>query len=1431
MPNKQTILWTALPNGRSDDGRSLRLSLLASPRLETDPDTTLAAFPDFVDWPATLAQSRFRILFGASGSVAVAGNDFAGATRIDDRLGIADSDVWKALLPRTTLVHGYAFRDLSNHAVLSFPAAAMDDLVRDLYSRLAVSATDQLPAPAAILGDPAWGALLNAVANNDERSVDQRTGVRDPSRQFEQFKGDWKSNKNHAATTLEKKLARFQLFHTPASKQKIESYAHPADEAQASARWLGYEQKALPDRRDFQTTIDFHQIVTAMNQYPTLLRKLGLVVDLLIARDAFTPAPNELLAVEVELPPSTPEVTRGDDPSPHTRTLLDSRLFQPVSSGRPQPDLRVENGLLDLDPNAFRVLQADVDGGGLKVMNFARSLLTLRNNPDYQQDPVTQQEREIGAPALRNAGLMLVHDQRADMLAESIKRQSKFVDQSQKIRSGAADPATLEMRTEDLVRGYRVDIWDDVSRQWHSLCQRRAAYDVDGEVAINVPQEEGTVQLAATTSPDPTSNPDIVWLHEALVTWAGWSLCAPPPGKTIGHDAKAGHSDPVTDAAAEVPPGLRLRSTFQALRGSLPRLRYGRKYWLRARAVDLAGNSLPLSPRDFGPEQPEQRAVSYLRYEPISAPAIALVRRGGAIEAPAEGESMERIAVRSFNDKPSLNTVPTPQRARRFAVPSRTTQREAEQHGLLDRDGVVDPSFFAMLATKDFSLPEEKLPSAGPPDGSSVETKYSVMDEGQSLPYLPEPLAVEIRARLFDHPDFPSMSIRIPLYEATRWPDALPFKIEIYEDSADKPHFDSDQRTLFVPLPKAARVTLRLSVKPAREALQLLGVWNWLTPAQRNQKVTVDGKPITLQELALRGQHWMLTPWRNLELVHAVQRPLITPKLQELDIQRGYDATFALPTFLTPCSIASTEHLDLRAAWNDPFDDPAADVVENHRKIDRAFAVKITTERAYAGKPEYRLMKPDLILAGGRFNDRINPKVHEFHDTRYRRIEYWLEATTKFREFMPSSVLTDSSSGTPEPSDEKIKVVGDRRRTWIPSSAPPPAPDVLYVVPTFGWVRSRSETSRSSWRRGGGLRVYLDRPWNASGYGEMLAVVLPPADFSGDPNDAPAAQPLKNFVTQWGNDPVWLSPFVPSAAPKQSNFPLARTAPDPDGKWLPTWAPAEEADQPPGKFKTTKLSHPELGTPKGVVDIAPHDVFFDAERRLWYCDIEVTWGASYFPFIRLALARYQPVSLPDVELSHIVLADFMQLVPDRWLNVTQTRDPRTSRVQVYGNTFSNSRSHVEESDFVLPDGSIGPGITPPIAPSSVIEVTVERFDPAIGEDFGWRREPDAVVQRDVRKPASAIAVRAGTAKRADDLVRNREFNALLEESLIERAFAPPVLWEGTVTLPHADDSARYRLVIAEYEEHLIDGADIINAPPRKGRRLVFVEHVALGSQK
>ena len=61
---------------------------------------------------------------------------------------------------------------------------------------------------------------------------------------------------------------------------------------------------------------------------------------------------------------------------------------------------------------------------------------------------------------------------------------------------------------------------------------------------------------------------------------------------------------------------------------------------------------------------------------------------------------MEHVAIRSFNETQDKNTIPTDQISRRFAVPPRSSVRDAEVHGMLDASGMVDKTRFDLLANK-----------------------------------------------------------------------------------------------------------------------------------------------------------------------------------------------------------------------------------------------------------------------------------------------------------------------------------------------------------------------------------------------------------------------------------------------------------------------------------------------------------------------------------------------------------------------------------------------------------------------------------------------------------------------------------------------------------------------------------------------------------
>ena len=92
-----------------------------------------------------------------------------------------------------------------------------------------------------------------------------------------------------------------------------------------------------------------------------------------------------------------------------------------------------------------------------------------------------------------------------------------------------------------------------------------------------------------------------------------------------------------------------------------------------------------------------------------------------------------------------------------------------------------------------------------------------------------------------------------------------------------------------------------------------------------------------------------------------------------------------------------------------------------------------------------------------------------------------------------------------------------------------------------------------------------------------------------------------------------------------------------------------------------------------------------------------------------------------------------------------------------------------------------------------------------------------------RRPA--VALRA----KAERLLAERNFAAILADRDILAILQPPAIWEGTVTLPQIRTSVRRRLVIKEYERHVIDDdhVAIVRGQPDPRLRLVYAEAIEL----
>ncbi len=128
-------------------------------------------------------------------------------------------------------------------------------------------------------------------------------------------------------------------------------------------------------------------------------------------------------------------------------------------------------------------------------------------------------------------------------------------------------------------------------------------------------------------------------LDDQLYRWDGWSGAVRPPGSAVDG---SGHKAPAPETVPPVDDPVQFSANYDVVPGSLPRLRFGRQYLLRARCVDLAGDSRPLD----APTPPSALppVETFGRLEPIAAPTV--VRRQPR-PVPGVGDEPGTIVLRS----------------------------------------------------------------------------------------------------------------------------------------------------------------------------------------------------------------------------------------------------------------------------------------------------------------------------------------------------------------------------------------------------------------------------------------------------------------------------------------------------------------------------------------------------------------------------------------------------------------------------------------------------------------------------------------------------------------------------------------------------------------------------------------------------------------
>ncbi|MEU6995717.1 hypothetical protein ABZ953_34325 [Streptomyces sp. NPDC046465] len=1366
-----SIRWTVLPDGVADAG-TVRVSVLVSPTLTGI--GTLGQSAYFAKWPERLA-ALLPALWLEFNSPA---GTFAKELRPTGRYPAADPALWRTLFNDGTFVRPPqgppALAAQGRRTLRSYPGRLVHDEITGLYEAVAVYTTEsrlrtewareerllceepptdhrgwELPAlfrltdmisePVLDLGQNlqnGYAILEDALDPHGVRAADDGHEPRYMDRTSDVYTGD-----NKRVLPLAEAARFYDRGKEPASL--AEEPAH---------------------------RIDFHEACGLLGDYPELQRRFGLVLDLSFAMPAGVA---DGAQVRVHFDDRIADAGRLNAPGMCPWTKI---RFTPgsVFQAAVEDGAIISERMLNLgDPETWQLTELDVDGAALKHLDYARSVAGMRR-ADLPSGPesVAQLVSGTGTPAARGAGLTLLHSDRDRHLAGLIGADVG--------RQVAADGAVLTAM--DLVRGYRVDIGavDPATgrvTQWRSLLRRRGRYTVrrpgQQPVEIQVRPDEGLVRASAVTVD--AADDRQLYGHQAVFGWHGWSLAAPRPGRTIGL------ADEPTAPEPPVSPDVPLDTKFAAEPGSLPALRFGRTYRMRARTVDLAGNGLDHTAAT--PDTVHSDAITYGRWEPVPQPVVLPLLPFN------EGESTERLVIRSTvtDDGREISTdeyavrrsdVPDHEArsevdgldrrykpvSERHVAPPKTALQMAEEHGVFDavfgagKPDEVRAEFVAVASREAGSfldtkvrdpewpyrehdllrsgdihiakhnvhdpLPVTRLPL--PRRGAELEQGEFVVHSADQLilPYLPDVLAEGVMLRGLPG-DTENRKIPFP----GPWPQAKPFKLRIREGN-EEPHWHDGllERVLDVFLTKGEIATVRLSCYLNARKLPLLRQWGLLT-ASSFWAGLPEGDKAFVERASADGENWMLTPWVELTLVHAVEKPVHRPELAGLVSYRTAEQTAAQLTGTLSSHAASSGHVEVDAHWSEWLDDvtqPAPRRIDGHTHLE------------------------DITLAYTADEEAVG-RVHEFGDTRHRDVRYTPTAVTRFREYFHPSITEERTN--------VIRVGPAAAPLAVPSSRRPEPPVVAYVVPTFRWQRSvdRENDAVTRQRRPAGLRVFLRRPWFSSGDDEMLAVLLDPGGTTV-PDDS-----ADTFFTRWGVDPVWADTTV-LPTPSAAHFPNAARS-------LRGLRLAESPDSAP--------------VPVDAVAFAPT---YHAERRLWFVDIDVDFaaasvaGTAYFPYVRLALARYQPYSVEPLHLSKVERAEFSQLVPPR--SVTGRREGNRLTVRLSGPATYNELGELGGTGAVA------------AAASRRVVVSVQSRASLQEDDMDWK---------EVAAPVELACVSDGG------------------------SFA----WAGGIPAPVGQLLTSYRLLVQEYElyrsdkDTATDTVTVNGTPVPAARRLVHADYFAL----
>lgn len=1255
---KETIIWTALPNGRSSTLKLLmsahvtfHLSYTAQELAQAGGKAKVSNFPTVSNFKPENA--NIKVFFNGKPIEA----------KIVSK---PEPGLWAKFFPADGPVLSYDPVKPEWQEVRTFATFDLYKQIETLHADHIIASFEpskSFSEQKANLNLMQLAPSLDLIQSRSKRTQGFKFNAKDPHAQTRAI-ADVDLQQPAMKSIMEARRMGLPLVNAKVSDLMIEAVHFHRPFLPVTGEW------ALPKKPE----TDFHDAYSMLCQHPQLMRLVGVVFDLELGT---IPVGEGVLSIEVDGMPA------GSVKYPGTMSVVNSNGFmakeRTTFKGTPTYASDIMQGFMRMNPEDVALGAMDLSGAVLQTAGFVDHLTAKgtsilgsvkaapirigrggqggnrppNSNGDIGTQKIAAQSTDEDAadlPSRRTSGITVYRREHSarHILRDNLGQQiwnARFAD---------------ALYADDLLKGWRPDVQH--AGKWFSLTARSVFYRIADKALPTDLADEGHVSPSNAASPDGKT----VKIPESVMTWDGWSLSAPKPVSPLVDRSLQDDTIPnkaqissIAEARAhkylptETDKFYKLNYFAEPAKGSLPTLRFGETYAIRSRSVDLAGNSLPLTAK-----QPNgaSQSITYLRHEPISPPTVHMHDSAGP------GESAYTVAVRKTADGK------TSSKAIRFLYPPVGGMNMAEYHGKFDQpSGIPDPAFWDKVFAIDNrkELPDMITSVNAPP-----------------VPYLVDPACVGVALKREGRASKPTDIATSSFLATGGWIDASASMLSLVPGTTFKMESGTGNQGIGLTLAAGQDVTFSISSTTSEEYLSEFEQTRWiekalqskgesLTKVARTPKFTQRLEAIKLHrpfhfEIAaikpvvvrhgrdkapesgaqkafnacLQGQNSAISPSRSVRVVYAVQVPEPGFKFDKIEVTRdgGTNATFDLSGNVHGWS---TEEIEVTLNYTDPVDD-----ITEHRR-------KTTTSNHDAKLFEEHPPYIDTVPVNGWYAT----EDVEFHDTKCHIVELMAVAKTRYADFFPNVKQVDPGLKRQQARQVRGKggigdiraadgFVGDYTKTYlhdnviVPASKRPDKPEVEYVLPTLGWSTETTPTGKVSRKRGNTVRIYLRRPWFSSGVGERLGVVLLDASTPNSNN------PDFYFNSTIGFDPAFESIDGPMKLDEKNFVGHSGIA-----KGVPI---------------------PEVGGSATLVTYIP---VFDDDLQLWYVDVEIDPLTPYYtPFVRLVLCRFQQNATEGNHTSALAVTEITQLMPDRVAMVHTVTNKKTYQIYYAGMWGKSSKA-------------------------------------------------------------------------------------------------------------------------------------------------------------